>query len=832
MAEKIGFFPLDVTYKVIDGKAVINLYGRTSDGTQICIVDGNFEPYFYVIPKDSINIGEKLDKLRIENENEIFFVTKTETVAKKFLGKEVFAIKVYTNLPSSIPVIRDVIKEWNTVSSIHEFDIPFVRRYLIDRNITPLVLHEATGDFINQKSKVPVFKAEGIGQISTDTLHNPKVLAFDIETYSPFDLAIDAAKNPILMLSFYGENFKKVFVWKKFKTDAGHIEFVESEAELIEKFKEAIDAYKPDILTGYFSDGFDLPYIKTRADKHKIKLDIGWDYSDLRVKNAREMTVAINGITHLDIFKFIKNVIGGTLETYSYDLNAVASELLDEKKHDVSLAELTNIWDNSHEELEKFCEYCLNDSILTYNLAVKMLPTIIEMVKIVNLPIYDVNRMGFSQLVEWYIMKQAPHFNEIAPNKPHYEEVQQRRLSTYQGAFVYEPKPGLYKDIVVFDFRSLYPTILSSHNIGPDSINCHCCEETARLTPGDESQKYWFCAKRKGFIPVLIEDLITRRMRIKEIIKEEQKNASELARTRSHVPEKFIFLDARQNSLKLLANSFYGYLGFFGARWYSIECARSITGWGRFYIHKVIDKAQKEGFFVLYSDTDSVFLTLDGKSKNDAERFAESINLELPGLMELEYEGFYPAGIFVSAKIGPFGAKKKYALMSEQGILKIKGFETVRRNWSLIAKDVQEKVLDIILRENDTRKALEYAKNIIGDLRAKKIPIEKVIIHTQLQKDILDYTSKGPHVAVAQRLKNKGRNIGPGSIIKYVVTQGSDIIRNRSKLPEEIKEDEYDADYYINNQVIPAVERIFNVLGYKKEDLLETKEQTKLEGFF
>jgi len=107
-----------------------------------------------------------------------------------------------------------------------------------------------------------------------------------------------------------------------------------------------------------------------------------------------------------------------------------------------------------------------------------------------------------------------------------------------------------------------------------------------------------------------------------------------------------------------------------------------------------------------------------------------------------------------------------------------------------------------------------------------------VIIHTQLQKEILDYTSRGPHVAVAQRLKNKGRIIGPGSMIKYVVTQGNDIIRNRAKLPEEVKENEYDADYYINNQVVPSVERIFNVIGYTKEDLLEIKEQTKLEGFF
>ena len=177
-------------------------------------------------------------------------------------------------------------------------------------------------------------------------------------------------------------------------------------------------------------------------------------------------------------------------------------------------------------------------------------------------------------------------------------------------------------------------------------------------------------------------------------------------------------------------------------------------------------------------------------------------------------------------------AKKKYALISENGTLKIKGFESVRRNWSMIAKEAQEKVLEIILRDNNKDKALKFVKKIIDDLRNKKIPLDKVIIHTQLQKEISEYDSKGPHVAVAQRLKNQGVNVGPGSMIRFVVLQGSDIIRNRSKIPEEVRENDYDAYYYIHNQVVPAVERIFNVLGYKKDDLLETKDQTKLEGFF
>jgi len=816
MAEKIQFFPLDITYKVMDDKPVTHLFGRTVDGKQVLILDDTFEPYFYVIPKKDIDVKEKLEQIAVEREDKTARVTKTEIVNKKYLGNEVQAIKVYTKLPSDVPVIRDVVKDWEIIEGIYEYDVMFSRRYLIDKNITPLTLCEAEAEPYTIKSKVPAFKASNITQVSTDTI-KPRILSFDIETYNP-SRNIEVEKNPIIMLAFYSEDFKKVFVWKKFKTKLDYVEFVDSEVELIEKFKETIETFKPDILTGYFSDGFDLPYIKTRAAKYKIPLDLGLDFSELNVSKKNITKSRIRGITHLDIFKFIRKIIGVTMETESYNLNAVAVELLDEAKHDVNLDELSDIWDKDPEKLEKFSEYNLNDSMLTYKLTQKTMPTIMELVKIVGLTIYDINRMGFSQLVEWFLLRQTPNFDEIAPNKPHYDEIQQRRMQTYKGAFVFEPQPGLYKDLVIFDYRSLYPTIISSHNISPGTLNCECCEGEAKTAP-IEDEEYWFCTKRKGFISTLIEDLISRRIRIKEIIKENHE-------------EKYALLDARQNSLKLLANSFYGYLGFFGARWYSIECAKATTAWGRFYIQDVIKKAEDNGFKVRYGDTDSVFFTLNGKTKEDANKFAEKINAELPGLMELEYEGFYPSGIFVSAKMGSFGAKKKYALLSEAGTLKIKGFETVRRNWSFIAKETQEKVLDIILRENNKEKALKYAKGIINDLREKKIPVDKVIIHTQLQKELSDYTARGPHVAVAQRLKNKGVDIGPGFLIKFVVTQGSDIIRNRAKLPEEVNEDDYDADYYVNNQVVPAVDKIFEVLGYTKTDLLEHKEQKKLEGFF
>ena len=670
------------------------------------------------------------------------------------------------------------------------------------------------GEFVKHRSRIPVLKAANIEQKGDASLESPRVLAFDIETYSP-DKNIQPEKNPIIMVSFYGERYKKVITWKQFKTKLDYIEFVKGEAELIGKIKDIINEYKPDIITGYFSDEFDLPYIKTRADKYKIKLDIGLDFSELKVKKARTTTSNITGINHLDLFKFIKKTVGPTMNTSTLNLSAVASELINEKKLDVELDNLAEVWDKKPAELEHYCEYNLHDSFLAFKLAEKMMPNIIEMVKIVGMTIPELARMGFSKLVESYILKQAVRFDQIAPELPHEGELRNRRMQTYKGAFVYEPKPGLYKDVIVFDYRSLYPTIISSHNIDPGTLNCSCCEGK-KVVPTEGKKKYWFCTKKKGFLPTLIEDLITRRMRIKEITKNK---ASPL-------------MEARSQSLKLLANSFYGYLGFSMARWYSLESANSTTAYGRYYIHKVIDEAEKNGFNVLYSDTDSVFLSLDGKTKKEADEFREKINVELPGLMELEYDGFYPAGIFVSAKAGKYGAKKKYALLSEDGNLKIRGFEAVRRNWSDISKNVQGKVLNIILKDNKPKKALKYVREIIEELRNNKIPLKDVIIHTRLQKDIDSYDNIGPHVAIAIKMRQKGINVGPGSTIEFVITKHGKKIRDKARLVDDVSQKDYDPDYYINNQVVPAVEKIFEVLGYTKEDLTESKSQDKLDKFF
>jgi len=302
------------------------------------------------------------------------------------------------------------------------------------------------------------------------------------------------------------KNFKKIVTWKKFDTENQDIEFVSSEADMLERFKELIDDFAPDIITGYYSDGFDFPYIKARANKYNIKMDFGLDYGDLTIRGRTTKKAHITGILHFDVFKFIRRVIGINLETDTYTLDAVSKEILVAQKQEVDIELFAQHWD-AEENLEEYCTYNLQDAKLTYDLAVKVWPDVIELVKMVGIDPYDLSRMSFSQLVEWYIIRQARSANEMAPNKPGYNEQAKRRAYRIKGAFVFEPLPGLYKNIVIYDYRSLYPTIIASHNISPGTMNCDCCPDAEKVPV--EKGTYWYCKKKKGFLSRIIEEYAT-----------------------------------------------------------------------------------------------------------------------------------------------------------------------------------------------------------------------------------------------------------------------------------------------------------------------------------
>ncbi|NPA87001.1 MAG: DNA polymerase, partial [Candidatus Diapherotrites archaeon] len=283
-----------------------------------------------------------------------------------------------------------------------------------------------------------------------------------------------------------------------------------------------------------------------------------------------------------------------------------------------------------------------------------------------------------------------------------------------------------------------------------------------------------------------------------------------------------------QQALKIIANASYGYLAFPRARWYCKECAEAITAWARQYIKWVMEEAERWGLKVIYGDTDSVFLSY--QKEEDVIRFLEHVNAKLPGMMELELEGFYVRGIFIKRRRGERAAKKKYALIDKQGNLKITGMEYVRRDWSEIARETQKKVLELILGKGNVEGALNYVRKVIEDVKRGRVPLEKLIIYTEIQKELDAYEQSGPHVEAAKKLRRMGYRVKPGTIVGYIVAKGGGSVSERAE-PVELFKGEYDPDYYVERQILPAVLPIFETLGYSEKDLKKPQTQRSIFDF-
>ncbi|RLI73354.1 DNA polymerase, partial [Archaeoglobales archaeon] len=647
-----------------------------------------------------------------------------------------------------------------------------------------------------------------------------KIMSFDIE------MAEEDGKEKIIMISYVTNYGKKgLLTTKDWEGRSEWVEVLSSEGEMIKRFFEILQQEKPDFLVGYNSDSFDFAKIRERSEALGIKFEVGREKGKKlkTVRRGRIPSTKIIGIVHIDLYDFIDHILSPTLKSEVLTLDAVAQELLGLKKLDVKWKEIEKAWKEGTHHLQRVAEYCLWDSELTLKLAEELLPQIFAISRLTGLPPFDVARFTYSQLDEAYLMRKAVEQNVIIENNPKQEDIRIRRMKpSYTGGFVLEPKRGIHTDIVVFDFRSLYPTIIITHNISPDTIDCKHEECRTNRPPNFD---HHFCTKKKGFIPRNLEDVIRRRVEIKQKMKSFQKGSAE-----------YKSLYNMQYALKIIANAMYGYMGYVGARWYCYACAAATAAFGRHYIKKSIEIAKEEGCEIIYGDTDSLFVRIPsvGKErlKETSLNLLQKINSQLPGIIELEFRGNYEAGIFVTVKGEKRGAKKRYALIDKEGNLEIRGFETVRRDWCELAKWVQHEVLRIILQERDINKALKLVRDTIKRIRDGKATKDELTIYTQLTMPLNAYRAIGPHVKAAMKLKQMGEPVGEGMVVSYIITKGAGSISDRAMPADFVGEGEYDPEYYVNHQVLPAAMRVLQALGYSEKEVMAGESQKSLDVWF
>ncbi len=784
---ELTFWLLDITYGIIGNTPEIRMFGISEDGRRVLVLDRSFRPYFYVVPKDDVERVLANLRRRLEGRG----ILKFEIDRKRIFGREIDAIRVVAVIPEKVRELREIAREVPGVENVLEADIRFSQRYLIDMGIKPcnwIVVDHCEEVKIGNLQVDMVCLAKSRPRMIEDEHKMPdlRVMAFDIEVYNPRGTP-HPERDPILIIAtMTKEHGVRLFVVDDNKQDA----------RIIREFVEYVREYDPDVIVGYNSNAFDWPYLTERASKVGVRLVIS------RMNTPPEPSVyghwSILGRANVDLYNFVEEMS----EIKVKSLDRVAEFFGVMKRGERVLIpghRIYEYWDDKSKR-ELLLKYARDDVVSTYGIAEKLLPYAIQLSSICGLPLDQVGAASVGARVEWMIFYEAFKRGELAPNR------EEKPYETYKGAIVLEPKPGIHENVAVIDFASMYPNIMMKFNVSPDTLvegeceDCHVAPEVGHK----------FRKSPEGLYPSILRKLVEARRRVRELMKNYPEGSPE-----------WIVLNERQKALKVLANAMYGYCGWQGARWYRREVAEAVTAWGRSLLKTVIEKAKSLGLPVIYGDTDSLFVKY---MPDKVEALINYVERELG--FEVKVERVYKRILFTEAK-------KRYVGLTIDGRIDIVGFEAVRGDWAEIAKEVQEKVAEVILTTNDVSKAITYVKSVIDRLKSYKFDLDEVIIWKTLEKSLHEYKVDAPHVVAARQLVELGYKVRKGDTIGYVIVK-----RGGAKLSQRVKPyilvkdiREVDVDYYIEKQIIPAALRILEILGVKASQLMEGKTTRSILDF-
>lgn len=836
--EKEGFL-LDIDYiteKDVEGKEkpVIRLWCKNKEGANFVVLDKNFEPYFYAFPYSwDADGGEEeleekkhlIEKICVDDRRgEEIRVKRVELCQKKLLGVERRGLKIFALHPRHVPLLREEVRRAGL--TVFEADILFAIRYLIDKQLRPFDGVKVEGEEIELGYANAILASEvSYKKMNGGSLPKLKILAFDSEMATLSGYGMPSPKrDPIVIISAaYHEGGSEVQT-KLFVKGEGE---GDEDKKIITDFLRFVEQFQPDIIVGYNSDAFDWQYIRERAELHGIRLTVGADGSTVQYEKDRGGAlpgVNIIGRLNVDLFKLVKRDLSGVKVKKLENVAEYLGIMKKSERVNLTPRAITDCWvDASPSSFarEQLYEYAKADAVSTLGIAEKMLPLQIELSKMIGYPLDELAKMGRGRQVEAFLTAEAFKKGELVPPKRGAEK-------TFEGGFVLPPEKGLHEDVISLDFSSMYPTIMISFNVSPDTfVEAESREREQDLYIAPEVG-HAFRKSPDGFFKRIMSDLIARRRAIKAEMKRYDKNSAQ-----------YRLLDIQQQSIKILTNSFYGYTGWSAAKFYKRECAEATTAWGRHFIKRAVEVAEELGFVVIYGDTDSIFaklppdVELEGDRKagilKKAREVSERISEELP--LELEIQDFFKSIFFT-------GKKKRYAALTDKGEIVVRGLEVRRGDWCELAKEVQTKVIELILKEKDPDAAMKYARSVIQDLKEGKISVDKLTIYKTLTRKISGYETKQAHVIAAERALASSIVYEVGSKVPYVIIKGVGKTSDRAFPVDLIERSEgneitaegrtytIDVAYYVQHQVIPVAHRVLQLFGYDISSFENMRQKT------
>lgn len=862
---------------------VVRSYGVTNEGhSVICYIRG-YIPYFYIEMPVGFNPSMCSDFKTLLNRRmggapqpgmefvvDVSVVYRTSIWEFQFNQKKAF-LKICTGQPFYVPRIRKMLEQGLSIPGIrngitisyltYESNVLFVLRTMIDSGINGgCWIKLPAGKYHVLPKEETTSHCQFEIEISCDDLEvmpsNDKewlkiapfrILSFDIECENREGHFPQPEEDSIIQIANYvtyqGDSkpiLKNIFVLGTCSEIAGaQVRTYDSEVKMLEEWRDFVITIDPDILSGYNIVNFDLYYLLKRAEALKVhsfpllgrirneKSTIKKSNLSSKQMGSRETNdVTIRGRVQIDVMQAIRH----DYKLGSYSLNNVSSHFLGEQKEDVHHSIITKLHRGTDEERKRLAVYCLKDAYLPQRLLDKLMIIVnyIEMARVTGIPLSFILQRGQQIKVVSQLLRFCRQEGFVMPTL-----ISLPNSETYVGGHVMDPKAGYYdKPIATLDFASLYPSIMIAHNICystwvPKEIynQGKLSEDEVVRTP--TNHYFVKTGKFKGLLPRILENLLKARA----VAKEDLKKAT--------TPMEKAVLNGRQLALKISANSVYGFTGAIAGRLPCLAISGSVTAFGRDMIletAKFVEKTytKENGYsdnaVVIYGDTDSVMVKfgedVDINTTMELGRKAAKYTTEMlfEAPIRLEFEKVYYPYLLL--------AKKRYAGLlytkpETYDYLDMKGIETVRRDTSSLIRNTVDTCLRLLLIKRDKVKSINYAKQVIEDLKRNRVDMSMLIVSKSISRKIEDYKAKQPHVELAKKMMKRDPSSAPrlGDRVPFVIIQGARDAKLFDKAEDPIYVLEHDipvdTNYYIKMLQKPLNDIFSPIMKNKVKEIFQ-----------
>lgn len=704
----------------------IRLFYRENDVVKERTIT-DFQWYFYITSKarDTLiqNIGGpspegKVRRQKWKDQYGITNIVKDGDYARVYMKRDYI-------------LLCELVKELETIYKIRTFeaDVDLLKRYMLDNVVE-----------IEDKYKL---------------------LSLDIET-DDRNTKIEVGEMQILSCGgFDGE--KEFWLCE------------DDERLLLEQIWDLIIQY--DVIVGWNSAKFDIPYIQKRMEKYGIKKN--W-----------------NLITHKDMMKRFQDTYKYYKGIKSYSLNSISTHFLNKTKiHlDKSIYEL---FKTDRATLKK---YNLMDCQLVYEINAKLglLDVLVSECKWCNV---FLSRSWISELIDnfalGYAKRSGKHLFSKKFRKKYFTSTDEKK---YAGGYVFTAKPGLFENVYVFDFKSLYPSIIRTWNISLETMTKNPDDAVKSIKPDI------FFKNEPGILPEIVTYFLNERKKFQDEMKRLEAEGKEKSFEYS------IALN-NQSIVKELCNSVYGIIGNEYTRYFNIDLAECITLAGQHCIKFAASHFESQDQIVLGGDTDSLFVKI--KEGCDTDLLLEGFHIALAEHLKKEY------GIkqcFIEFRRDKYFKKfinlikKNYVGLKEDGDkqeLYATGIELIKKDTIEYARRLQKQVIEGHFYNNwDLETSMNFVKSEREKFLTAKVEFKDISTTRKISKPLDEYKSVGQHIRLAKRLWNMKEHF-VGSDISYVIKDNKD---KEQVISEDEFIGEFDRNYYWKNKIYSAIKRIMLVI--------------------